>query len=354
MRSSSCRVFSRSIASARSICSLRLFLQARPFGGELGALLLEVGETRAGLLGGQLRLVRLFAGAARLGLEARERRVGRLPFRAEALFRGRKDARRQARLLRHGERARAPAGARPHAERGPAGLLVELHRGREDARPVLRPLLHGRKVRRRDRDAAAREILLEDGDRERRAFVGVRAAAELVDEHEAPRRRLGEDARRARHRRRERREVAEEILRVARDDEHLVEDGERRARRGRDREARLREEREEADGLHRDALAARVRAGQEEKARSLGQLEVQRHRVGVAFLELSEDVRAEIREAPVEKGMARPPKDEPVRKVGEHAGDARREFRARLIRVQLGEHLDGGQRGPRAAKRTAP
>ena len=110
----------------------------------------------------------------------------------------------------------------------------------------------------------------------------------------------------------------------------------------RDREARLREQREEADGLHRDALAARVRAREEEKPRALGQLEVERHGVRVALLELSEDVRAELREAPVEKGMARGPENEPVREVGEDARDARRELRARLVRVELREHLDGG------------
>ena len=93
---------------------LRLLLHLRPFGGERGALLLEVEEAGGGLLRGRLRLVRLLAGAARFGLEARERRVRRLPFRAEALLRGRR-GRARAGPPSPRRRARASARSRPPA-----------------------------------------------------------------------------------------------------------------------------------------------------------------------------------------------------------------------------------------------
>ena len=91
------------------------------------------------------------------------------------------------------------------------------------------------------------------------------AHLELGGKSEAARRRDGERCSGPRHRPRERGEVAEEVLRVARDDEELVEDGEGGAGVGRNGEARLREEREEADGLHRDRLAAGVRTREEDE-----------------------------------------------------------------------------------------
>jgi hypothetical protein len=195
-------------------------------------------------------------------------------------------------------------------------------------------------VRRRDREAAAREVFLEDRDRERGAFVGVRAAPELVEKDEAPRRRAREDPRRARHRGREGREVAEEVLRVARDDEDRVEDGSVEPGRGGDREARLGEQREEPGRLHRDALAARVRARQEQRSHAFGQLEVERHRVGVALLVLAEDLGAQLGEALVEERVARGPEDEPLAELREDAVRDRRELGPRLRGVELREDLD--------------
>ena len=196
--------------------------------------------------------------------------------------------------LGDGEGARAPGGAGSHAERRAADALVELHRRREDVGSAVRPLLHRGEVRRGDREAAAAEVLLEDRRRDGAPLVGVGAAPELVEEDEAPRRRGGERRRRARHRAREGGEVAEEVLRVARDDEEPVEDGERRPRVGRDGEARLREEREEADRLHRDGLAAGVRAREEDEPLPLVEDEVERHGVGRALLgPLPEDLLAQ-------------------------------------------------------------
>ena len=176
------------------------------------------------------------------------------------------------------------------------------------------------------------------------ALVGVGAAPELVEEDEAPRRRRGERRGRARHRAGERGEVAEEVLRVPRDDEEPVEDGERRAGVGGDGEARLREEREEADRLHRDRLAAGVRAGEEDEPLPLVEDEVERHGVGGALLgPLPEDLLAQRREAPVEKRVARPLQDERAVRVGEDARRAARELGARLVAVELREDLDGGE-----------
>ena len=97
---------------------LRLLLQPRPLGGER-----RRAPSRARRDAPRPRCAAASPrppprGRARVSVSRRvERRVRRLPARAEPLLRGREDARRQAGPLGHGERARAPDGARPHAER---------------------------------------------------------------------------------------------------------------------------------------------------------------------------------------------------------------------------------------------
>ena len=204
-------------------------------------------------------------------------------------------------------------------------------------------------------EAAAAQVLLEDRRGDGAPLVGVGAAPELVEEDEAPRRRGGERRGRARHRAGEGGEVAEEVLRVPRDDEEPVEDGERRPGVGGDGEARLREEREEADGLHRDRLAAGVRAGEEDEPLPLVELEVERHGVGAALLgPLAEDLLAQRREAPVEKRVAGLLQDERAVRLGKDARRAARQLGARLVAVELGEDLHGGDQlgssSPRSAR----
>ena len=108
--------------------------------------------------------------------------------------------------------------------------------------------------------------LVEDRPAQRGPFGRVGARAQLVEQDERLRGRPGQDLADPPDVRREGRERLLEALLVADVGEDVVEDGELRALGGRDVQAGLGHDREQADGLQGDRLAAGVRPGDDQDA----------------------------------------------------------------------------------------
>ena len=106
---------------------------------------------------------------------------------SEDLPRAAKDRLGQSLLPRDRERA-APAreaGVKPVV--GTAGRLVELHGRADRVGPRGREILERREVRGHEGAPPARQVLLEERDRERAAFFRIGRAPDLVDERERAR-----------------------------------------------------------------------------------------------------------------------------------------------------------------------
>ena len=146
------------------------------------------------------------------------------------------------------------------------GGAVELHAGVFDAALRVGKFFERRIVGGDDAAAAAGEQKGDDRPRDGLAFVGIGAAAQFVDEHEAVRARPLRDADDVFDVGREGGEVLFDGLRVADVAEHVLKHGDLGAfRRGKEDAAR-RHQAKEAAHLQRDRLAARVRAGDEQHA----------------------------------------------------------------------------------------
>jgi hypothetical protein len=147
-----------------------------------------------------------------------------------------------------------------------------------DACGVVREGLERAVMRGRDRECAALEQRLEHRLSQRRALDGIRARAELVEEDQAP---LGGVLDRLGHApqmREERAHVREDRLLVADVADHAIEPRDHAARGGRNGKPGHREEREEADRLHRDGLPAHVRPRDQEHPRLGIELQIERNR----------------------------------------------------------------------------
>ena len=118
---------------------------------------------------------------------------------------------------------------------------------------------------------------LEDGHGERRTFLRIRAGAEFVDEDEVICARLVEDGNDMRHVRGKRRKALLDALLVADVGKDIVVKRNRRALLDRQKAAALRHEHEEAERLHADGLAARIRSRDEQHGKARAELDVNRH-----------------------------------------------------------------------------
>ena len=119
--------------------------------------------------------------------------------------------------------------------------------------------------REEDERAAVRRVVevLDERPRDREAVEGGRAAAHLVQDDQAPRRRAAQDRRRLEHLHHERRLPAGEVIGGADAREDAVEDRDLRLRRRHER-ARLREQDRRRDLPQVRRLAAHVRPGDDE------------------------------------------------------------------------------------------
>ena len=119
--------------------------------------------------------------------------------------------------------------------------------------------------------------LVEDRPAERRPFGRVGAGAQLVEQDERLLGRLGEDLRDPPDVRREGRERLLQALLVADVGEDVVEDRQLRPLMRRDVQARLGHDRQQADRLQRDRLAAGVRPGDDQDLELEAEVDVDRH-----------------------------------------------------------------------------
>ena len=168
-------------------------------------------------------------------------------------------------------------------------LVVELDGGVLGAGVGERVGLQVADVGRDDRAAADAVELVEDRPAQGRAVGRVGARPELVEQDQRARRRLAQDLADPPHVRREGRERLLQALLVADIGEHVVEDRELRALAGRDVQAGLGHDRQQADRLERDRLAAGVRAGHDQDLKSNPEIHVDRRHGPWA--------RAEVRDA---------------------------------------------------------
>ena len=159
---------------------------------------------------------------------------------------------------------------------GAAGGLVELHGRADRVGTRCREVLERREVSGHQGAAAARQVLLDERDREGAPFFRIGRAADLVDESERARPRPIQDRGERFHRRGERRAAGQDLLRVADLGADRPEDGHSRGRTAGERQTRLRHERKEPGGLEHHGLAAGVGTGDDEQALLRGELEVER------------------------------------------------------------------------------
>jgi hypothetical protein len=172
-----------------------------------------------------------------------------------------------ARLARHPDQDPVAGRERPGVELDARVLGARVAEGE---------LLELADVRRGERRRAALEEELEHGLRERRAFVGIRPRAELVEQDERPSGRAldpGPDARQVRG---ERRQARADLLLVADVGHDPVEERDRRARRTREGHPAPHEERRQAGRLQRERLPARVRPRDHEHVEIPRQAQVDR------------------------------------------------------------------------------
>ena len=200
---------------------------------------------------------------------------------ADELFRAQDDAVGEAEALRDRERVARARDADEQAVRRTQALDVELDAGILDAVPRVRERLELGIMRRRDRRRANREQALEDGHGERRALLRVRAGAELVDEHEVFGARFREDRDDMRHVRGKCGKALLDALLVADVGVDVVVDRDLGALRHGQEAAALRHEHHEAERLHADRLAARVRARDEQHGKARAELDVDGHDIFV-------------------------------------------------------------------------
>ncbi len=217
---------------------------------------------------------------------------------AEELPRHADDAPGQAEALGNLQSVAAPRLADEQAVRGLERLHVEFDGGVLHAIGGVCKDLEVVVVRRGDSKAAGAVEFLEDRLSQRGPFGGVGAGAEFIEEDEAvhavppslqgggwgvgrrsssPRLHPTHDLDDLRHVRAERGERLLDALLVADVCPDRLEDVDLRARLSGDVQARLRHEREQADGLERDGLAAGVGAGDEQRAELVAEPEINRH-----------------------------------------------------------------------------
>ena len=169
---------------------------------------------------------------------------------------------------------RAPARPRGAAPSREAGVKPVVGRPVASSNSMAAQTASGRAPRSSERREVsghrgrvpAREVLLQERDRERAPFFRIGRASDLVDEREPARSRLGEHRVERLHRRGERRAAGQDLLRVADLRADRAEDGHARGRTAEERQTRLRHQGEESGGLEHDGLAAGVRTGDDEQA----------------------------------------------------------------------------------------
>ncbi len=226
-----------------------------------------------------------FALAADLGLcrpQALDRLLGLdlgalapLPGIAEDLDRALEHGLGEALLPRDGEGVAAAGQSRVQPVVRAPRPVVELHCRAQRVGARRREALDGREVRRDERPSAAVDERLEQRDRDGASLLGIGRAADLVDERERVRPGLREDRGQALHGRGERGAVRQDRLGVA--DLRADRAEYRQARpdgRG-NRDAALREHREEAGRLQHDGLAAGVGPRNDEQAPIGRELEIE-------------------------------------------------------------------------------
>ncbi len=224
-----------------------------------------------------------------------------------------------------------------------AALRVDVAGGDLERRLGERERLHLRKMRREDDARTALQQIGEHADRERGALDGIRPGAGLVEDDEIAGVGVARDRAQVRRVRGERRQVTLDRLRVADVGEHGAEAREPRALRGVDEEARLREERREAERLQRDGLAARIRPGDGEAALARAEGQVDRHDVAVRELEQRVARRAQhdVGRAELGAGRAMDARELGDRRMGVDLRERRLERRERVgIRPDEVRQLD--------------
>ena len=180
---------------------------------------------------------------------------------------------------RHGGGGRHAGHSDPQPIRRRQRFGIEVEAGVLEARVDLRHLLQEPVVRRHDHARAGAGERLEDRLRQRRAFAGVGAVADLVEHHERVGIRRVDDPRQVGQVRGERGEILAQALGVADVGEQAFGPVDAGAGRRGDVQAGARAQRRERHRLHRDGLAACVRAREHEDADRVAEMQVVRHRL---------------------------------------------------------------------------
>ena len=155
-------------------------------------------------------------------------------------------------------------------------LRIELDAGVLEARVYVGEFLQQVVVRGRDHARTRIGERFEAGLRQRRTFARVGADADFVEHRERALVRLCDDPRELRDVRGKRREVLVQILRVADRGDDVIHRRDARAFRRGHEQTRARRERRQRERLHRDRLAARVRAADHEHVKALAEPHVVR------------------------------------------------------------------------------
>jgi len=159
-------------------------------------------------------------------------------------------------------------------------LGIEVEAGVLEARVDLRHLLQQPVVGRCDHARAGARERLEDGLRQRRAFARIGAVADFVEHHERAGIRRVDDPGQVGQMRGERREVLAQALGVADVGEQPVGPIDARTGRRRHVQTGARAQHGQRDGLHRDGLAAGVRARQDQHADVVAEPQIVGDRLG--------------------------------------------------------------------------
>ena len=177
-------------------------------------------------------------------------------------------------MLRDGERLAAPRQADPEPVGRAQRLQVELDGGVSDLRRRVRVDLQLGVVGGRGDQRARPQEVVQERLRQRRPLGRIRPGTQLVEQHERARTGRLRDSDDRAEVARERRERLRHGLLVADVREHVAQDREPGSGIGRHVEAGLVHEGEQAEGPQRDRLAARVRAGHQERLEVRAELHV--------------------------------------------------------------------------------
>ena len=153
-------------------------------------------------------------------------------------------------------------------------LHVKFHRGVDDTFRIMREIFQFGVMGGDQGGDAAREQVREDGACQRRALLRIGARAQLVEDDQRAGIRFFQDADDVGDVTAEGAERLLDGLLVADVGVDRLEEAEFRAAFGGDVQAALRHQHDQADGFQRDGFAARVRSGDDDRARIFGQVKI--------------------------------------------------------------------------------